>query len=402
MDIISPWGRRGTRRGTGVGTRRGSPTPAVFHAVRSNSTPPPSASRRSSHPPSPARDNGAAPTAAERGCSTSSRSSWRSTCPAGRCPRRSLVGGAPPSRKPASGSRHAPAGTRLHATHRRHAAHPDPCGASSPLAVVIDALRDPAASVDARLAALSPLRATGEPHSWRRVSQDPRLEPGAGHAMAAGSLAAVARIAGERGAAPAPTPTPPPSPRRSRRRRLRRRGRRLRLRRASRVPAGGHRQGPDVRRGGQRRAPLPEARAPRRRVRLRRGRGVRARRRAVRRPAALLRRRRARVRASIYPASRRLADGPGATREGRGCPSRASRGRKETPPRGPRSPPSPPSPSAPPGFNPRLARRGARRDDSGPKGPGRGGHPPGVDFAVASGTTRGTYPGSRPRRSPRA
>ena len=88
-------------------------------------------------------------------------------------------------------------GTHLHATHRRHPSHPDPCGAPSPLAVVIDALRDPAGSVDACLAALSVCAQLAN-----RSSAFPGIlasEPGAGHAMAAGSLAAVARIAGERG-----------------------------------------------------------------------------------------------------------------------------------------------------------------------------------------------------------
>ena len=95
-----------------------------------------------------------------------------------------------------------PAGTRLHAaTHLRHVAHPDPCGAPSPLAIVIDALRDPAASGDARLAALSlcarlASRAAGDRGCFRGVLAS---EPGAGQAMAAGALAAVARIAGERG-----------------------------------------------------------------------------------------------------------------------------------------------------------------------------------------------------------
>ena len=95
-----------------------------------------------------------------------------------------------------------PAGTRLHATHRRQPAQPDPCGASSPLAVVIDALRDPAASVDTRLAAL---RVCAQLASRTAGDAFPRVlasEPGAGHAMASGSLAAVARIAGERDSGP--------------------------------------------------------------------------------------------------------------------------------------------------------------------------------------------------------
>ena len=203
---------RGMERDRGRRRRRNPPPPASQGQIQLDSPAFGGVAAQLASPQPRARHRGGTD-AAERGCSASSRSSWLDV-PRGSPP--AFLAGGPRRRR---GNWRVFGGTprREPKPRRRIGATsltPDPCGAPSPLAIVIDALRDPAASVDARLAALSlcaqlASRTAGDAFPGVLAS-----EPGAGHAMASGALAAVARIAGERAAAPAPTPPPPPSPRR--------------------------------------------------------------------------------------------------------------------------------------------------------------------------------------------
>ena len=210
---------------TGRRRRRRAPPP---RRVRSNSTPPPLASRRTWRPRPRARHRGGTDCGRARLLGLIAEL-LALDVPRGSLPAAFLAGGRPGAVEETGRvvRRHAPRGSRLHAaTHLRHAPHPDPCGVSSPLAVVIDALRDPAASGDARLAALSLCAQLASRTAGDRAFPGMLAsEPGGGTPWRPGPSPPSRESPGNAAAAPAPTPPPPPSRGASRRRRLRRRGR---------------------------------------------------------------------------------------------------------------------------------------------------------------------------------